>query len=111
MSGLYSRRKGAKAERDTVNYLKSVGFPYMDRNKIGSPVGDLLGTPGLVWEVKDQKTLCLPAWIRQLEDEIDNSGYDTGVLVVKQTGKANPADWYAIQPLWRWVRLAHEAGW
>lgn len=110
MSGLYSRRKGASAERDLVNYLRARGFVHADRNKIGSNVGDVTGIPGLVIECKATRTLTLPAWITQLEDEIDEANAETGVVVAKRVGRANPADWYAIQPLWRWVDLINEVG-
>lgn len=113
MSGSMSRRKGAGAERDVVNWLTANGFPHAERRLSGAPDdrGDITGIPGLVLEVKNHARLELAAWTDQLTDELDNANTDIGALIVKRRGRTNPADWYAVMPAHILARLLRDAGW
>jgi hypothetical protein len=106
------KRKGDKAERDTVKALQALGFPYAERSRAGwaDDKGDIQGIPTVVVEVKDQRRHDLAGWLRELEAEKANAEVDTGVLVVKRAGFTDASDWYAITTLADWAAMAKEAG-
>ncbi len=83
MSGLHSRNKGKRAEREVVKLIQPLvdrAFtdagrvaPLVQRNTIQSHVGgaDLVGVPFLAIEVKHCEIFCLPAWWRQTCEQMD----------------------------------------
>lgn len=89
------RRKGANAERDVSNYLKTRG--HNTRRFLagdGAQPGDIDGVDGLCIEVKNAATLQIPAWIRQAYDEARDG--DMPIVVAKPKGVTDVADWWAI---------------
>ena len=64
-----SKRKGSKAERDVVQWLKANGYPYADRRLAGATLdkGDISGVLGVTIEVKDHKSMELAGLIAELE--------------------------------------------
>jgi hypothetical protein len=74
-------------------------------------VGDIDGIPGVVVEVKNHKTLTIPAWLNELEVEMSNARAVHGAVVAKRRGSTDVGSWYAIAPFADWVRLLLEAGW
>jgi hypothetical protein len=105
--GAWSRNKGAKAERDLVAYLRQVGFGgaeravrtgYRTTTRTAADPGDLTGTPGIVWSVKDCAAEQVSAWLDEL-DAMAADELDIRLLVHKRTGKADPGRW------WCWMRL------
>lgn len=114
-----SKAKGTAFEREVIIYLRQHGFPYADRPVAGATedVGDVIGTPGVVWECKNQKVTQLALWVDELEVEIANSlnRYQvqtpvTGAVIHKRRGKTSAGDYYATLPLYRYVQLLKEAG-
>jgi hypothetical protein len=106
-------RKGRRAELAVAEYLRGAGFPYAEptrRSGWATDRGDIDGIPSTVIEVKDQKQWCLPAWLTELECEIENASAVTGVLVVKRRAHIDVGDWYAITPFRDWCHLAKDAG-
>lgn len=97
-----AKAKGTTAETAVVRYLNSKFWPHAERRALagGKDKGDIIGSPGLVWEVKAAKTLCIPAWLRETESERVNAKADYGVLVVKPegVGRRRMCDWYALMP-------------
>lgn len=87
-----SKQKGTAAETAVVRALHSLGFPYAERRALrgGKDLGDVTGTPGLIWEVKDARTWCGPEWLRETETERVNANADFGILVVKVPGIGAP---------------------
>jgi hypothetical protein len=83
-----SKDKGTAAESLVVKYLQSTYWPHAERRALsgGLDKGDITGTPGLVWEVKAAKTLCVPAWLRETETERINAKADYATLVIKPVG-------------------------
>lgn len=83
-----SKAKGTAAESMFVKYLVANGFPHAERRALtgGKDKGDTTGHPGLVFEVKDAKTWCVPAWLRETEAERVNANADLGFLIVKVSG-------------------------
>jgi len=114
-----SKRKGTNFEREVITYLRQHGYPYADRPVAGASedVGDIIGTPGVVWECKNQKIMQLALWVDELEVEIAHNlaRYQvespvTGAVIHKRRGKSSAGDYYATLPLYRYVQLLKEAG-
>lgn len=108
---------GTSGETAVVKFLQSSGFPYAERRALhGSlDLGDITGTPGLVWEVKAGEAAMtasdnqLIAWLQETEREVANAKAAIGTLVVQRRRK-NPRDWWAITESVtgtpQWERLA-----
>jgi hypothetical protein len=109
--GRMSRNKGAKAERDLVAYLRMVGFGgaeravrtgYRTKSRIAADPGDITGTPGIVWSVKDAAVERIDAWLDELDAMAADPRLpvdDVRLLVHKRKGHAIPDKW------WCWLRL------
>ena len=104
------KRKGSAAELAVAKWLNRLGWTGAERSRAGysDDRGDIDGIPGVVIEVKNCKTLSIPAWLRELEVEMKNAKAWTGTLIVKRRGSTDPADWYAIMPASVWAELLLE---
>jgi hypothetical protein len=95
-----SKNKGTMAETTVVRYLRSTYWPHAERRALagGQDKGDITGTPGLAWEVKAAKTICVPAWLRETEVERENAKADHATLVIKPVGVGGTrvGEWYAL---------------
>jgi len=106
------KAKGTAFETLVVNYLRDHGFPHAERRALAGihDLGDITGTPGLVWECKNHQTLKLAEWIEEAETERHNATADFGFVVAKRRGKGQAEDQYAIMNLATLARLLVEAG-
>lgn len=108
------KAKGTLAETGLVNYLQDNGFPHAERRALAgvNDLGDIIGTVGICWEVKNQKTYNIPKWLKETQIETKNSNSDYGVLVVKPNGigPTRPDQWWAIMNVEDIVRLLRDAG-
>lgn len=109
-----SKAKGYAAEKPVADFLAANGWPSAERRQAGSAQdrGDVLGTPGVAWEVRNRRTVELPKGLRDAEQVRGNSGADVGVLVVKPVGVGDTriAEWAAVLPLGELCRLLRMAG-
>jgi hypothetical protein len=106
-----SKDKGTAFERLVADYLRRF-WPYADRAPLtgNKDRGDIAGTPGIVWECKNAKTIRLSEWLEETETERLNADADHGVLIVKRRGYGPAQDQYAIMRLENLVDLLKEAG-
>lgn len=106
-----SKAKGTAFERLIADYLAQY-WTYANRAPLtgSKDRGDISGTPGIVWELKNAKTLRLSEWLEETETERDNAAADIGVLVVKRRGHSRPSDQYAVVTLADMIFLLREAG-
>lgn len=96
---------GTTAETAVVKYLRASGWPYADRAALhgGKDIGDVQGTPGLVWEVKAgeaAKSLTdrlIRKWLDETDVETLNANADIGLLVLQRRGFG------AMRVGWWWV--------
>jgi hypothetical protein len=97
-----------------VSYLQRTYWPYAERRALsgGQDKGDITGTPGLAWEVKAAKTLCVPAWLRETEAERVNAKADYATLVIKPqgVGRERVAAFYALMDREQFVEVLLHAG-
>jgi Holliday junction resolvase len=111
-----SKAKGSSFEREVVTYLREHGFPYAERGVAGATddIGDIIGTPGVVWECKNQKRMDLAGWVDELNVEIANQlaryGQSSlaGAVIHKRRGTTDPGNYYATLPLSLFVKLLKE---
>jgi hypothetical protein len=106
-----SKAKGTAFERLIADYLVQY-WPYADRAPLtgNKDRGDISGTPGIVWELKNRRALDLAEWVDEAETERTNAGADIGIVVHKRRGRGQPADQYATLRLSTLVHILKEAG-
>lgn len=107
-----NKSKGTAFETLIVNYLKQSGFPYAERRALHgiNDLGDITGTPGLVWECKNHKTLAIAEWLDEAEMERVNANAKYGFVVAKRRGHGKPEEQYVVITLDTLVSLLAEAG-
>lgn len=115
-----SREKGVKAERDLCAWLRP-WWPDVDRTqrtgyrtalRQRKDNGDIAGTPGIIWSVKDAERHYIAHWWTelvnmQLEHPLPQwAPVPIRLLVVKNAGHANPGEWWCWMPLYQLAALA-----
>lgn len=116
--GRANRRKGADAERSVAKWLRANGFPgaerairaaYVGSDRVIPDPGDLTGTPGLVWQVKDCKREQLSSWLFETEQQRSKANATYGMLITRRPGKADVGRWWCWLPLAALLDLAADA--
>lgn len=99
--------KGKAQERKVVAYLRVSGWPGAERTvrtgyhvpgRISRDRGDIDGTPGIVWQIKDvaeREWWRIPQWLADTAKQRDAAGADIGILVIRRIGHAHPSEWWA----------------
>ncbi len=111
--------KSKTRERQLVGYLRVAGWPGAERTvrtgyrvaggRSSADRGDVDGTPGLVFQLKDvaeAKHHLVPKWLAETETQRAAADADYGVLVVKRAGHGHPGGWWAYLPATAFVVLA-----
>jgi hypothetical protein len=108
---------GTAAETAVVRALRGLGFPAAERRALAGAhdLGDVTGTPGVVWEVKGGEAAKsasdgqIAAWMAETETERVNASANIGVLVVQRraVGPANAHRWRVHLPMWQVAELAN----
>lgn len=101
------KRKGSAAELAVAKWLRKLGWIHAERSRAGwtDDRGDIDGVPGVCIEVKAEKRIDLPGYLRELEVEMKNARAWAGAVIVKRRGSTDPADWYAVMPAQKWAEL------
>lgn len=104
---------GTTAETAVVRALRQHGWPHAERRALAGThdLGDIVGCPGIVWEVKGGKQTKSPsdedirAWMAETETERVNARADFGVLVLQRhgVGKDNAHRWWAYLQADEWI--------
>ena len=102
-----NKRKGNRAELLVAKWRRTFGWVNAERSRAGwtDDRGDIDGLPGVCIEVKNEKKIDLPGYIRELETEMGNARAWTGAVIVKRRGSENVDDWYAVMPAKVWAEL------
>lgn len=105
------KRKGDAFENEIVKYLQGAGWREACRSRAGwsDDKGDLEGLK-FTFECKNQKTLALPSWIRELEVEAANAKTYIGAVIHKRQRETDPGEQFATMPMKYLVQLLREAG-
>ena len=101
------KRKGSAAELAVAKWLHKLGWIHAERSRAGwqDDRGDIDGMPGVVVEVKNEKRIDIPGYLRELEVEMENAKAWTGTVIIKRRGSTNVDDWYAVMPAKIWGEL------
>jgi len=95
-----AKRKGTAAESAVVSFLRTRGWPHAERLALqgAHDRGDVTGTPGICWEVKNCADLDLPGWLAEAATERENAHADHGIVVAKPAGIGikSVSHWYAV---------------
>lgn len=103
-----SKAKGTRWESAIRDWLNTLGFTTWREAQHGAKdQGDIMGIPYWTLEAKDEKTITLAAYMKELEAEIANHDTTFGAVIVKRKGKG-VADAYAVMPLARLVMVIRE---
>jgi hypothetical protein len=110
----YPQQKGTQAATAFVNFLILNGFPYAERRALHGAFdkGDVTGTIGLSWEVKNCKKYEISGWLKESEIERINAGADFGPLIIKpnRISYENVDQWWMVLPVGAGVNLLRDAG-
>ena len=108
--------KGSKYERDVRDYLNSFGFDT-ERTRAGwaDDRGDIHGIVGqdgdmFVIECKNQKSMDLSGWCKELLNEVTNASGAAGAVVHKKRGTSLVAEHYATMPVHMLIYILRKAG-
>lgn len=105
--GKANNRKGKDRELRVVAYLRVNGFPgaermvrtgYRHSGRTSPDCGDITGTPGIAWQVKDiaeREWWRIPRILVDTQAQADAARADFGVLVIRRAGHAHPSEWWA----------------
>ncbi len=85
---------GTRFETSVVTYLRANGWPSAERRALAGAydLGDITGTPALVWECKGGKAAAMASdgqvdlWLAETERERVHAGADLGILVMDRSG-------------------------
>ena len=101
------KRKGSAAELAVAKWLRKLGWIHAERSRAGWQYdrGDIDGMPGVCIEVKAEKKIDIPGYLRELEVEMENAKAWTGTVIIKRRGSTNVDDWYAVMPAKIWGEL------
>lgn len=105
--GKANNRKGKDRELRVVAFLRVNGFPgaermvrtgYRNSGRVSPDCGDITGTPGIAWQVKDiaeREWYKIPRILADTENQAKAANADFGVLVIRRPGHAHPSEWWA----------------
>jgi len=110
-----AKQKGTSAETAFVkNAQVKAMFPDVERRALTGALdqGDIAGCGNLVFEIKNQKTYSIPAWLKETTAETINAGAEFGFLIVKPNGVGldSVGDWWMIQRVSDGLDLLRTAG-
>jgi hypothetical protein len=116
-----SKDIGTRAESAVVAYLRAHGWPTAERRALAgaADLGDIVGTPGLVWEIKGGYKAetagdgIVASWLLETESERINARADVGVLVMKQRayGPKRAGFWSAAMTVGTAAQLLEATTW
>lgn len=100
-----SKDKGTRFESAVVGYLRTCGFPAVERRALSGNLdkGDIAGIPGWALECKDVGSLNFSGWLNEAKTEALNAGARWWAVVAKRrrskgsTGSVEDA--YVVMPL------------
>jgi Holliday junction resolvase len=104
------KAKGDAFEREVVAYLRTRGWPYAER-AFGAgrrdDQGDILGLPGVVFQVKNHRRHAFAEWVEQAEEQRARARAAFGAVIAKRRGKP-VADAYVVVSLAVFLDLLRE---
>jgi len=105
-----AKKRGTEHESQCVRWLKRHGWGFARRitQKGAKDEGDIVlgdGVPIMV-EAKNEKTITLALYAKEMEAQIENALAETGVVIIKRRGTTDVGQYYALTTVNHWNRLA-----
>lgn len=107
-----SRQRGTRWETAIVDYLRTSGWPFVERRARNGAKdrGDVAGLINWVIEAKSEKRISLAGWIAEAETERVNDGAEHCAVWAHRKGKASPGDGYVVMTGAQFTALLKAAG-
>lgn len=106
----HRKHRGYRSQKVVADFLEANGFPYAEPTGAGRQGTDILGTPGIDWEVKARRGLVITELVRQLDARAQDGLLGVGVIRPDGMGEANVHMWPAVLTLADVVALLRAAG-
>lgn len=90
--------------------LRFYGHTQAARTLAGAAAdrGDISGIPNTVIQAKRWKEYAFGPWLNEAKEQADNAGVTQYIVVAKRRGIGDPAESFAVMPLWLAAQLLHE---
>ena len=104
------RQRGTEHETKCVRWFKRHGWVFAKRitQKGALDEGDISlgdGIPIMV-EAKNEKTITVGTYIREMDAQIENALAESGVVIIKRRGTTDVGKYYALTTVDHWNELA-----
>ena len=96
MSNSSRRQRGRESEKCVADYLVRNGFKTAHVTSMAASGSDVLGIPGIDFEVKARSGLPISETMAQLKRRRKETGLGVGVLRLNGQGEKAVGDWVAI---------------
>jgi len=103
------KHRGYRSQKVFAEYIRPT-FPYAEPTGAGRQGRDILGTPGVYFELKARTGFNPLAALKQLEKENESDDLNVAVLRMNGQGEANIGEWVTCIRVDTLVRLLVEAG-
>lgn len=110
MSNASRRQRGRDSEKCVADYLVRHGFKTAHVTSMAASGSDVLGIPGIDFEVKARSGLAISETLAQLKRRRKETGLGVGVLRLNGQGEKAVGDWVAILTFDDLIYLLQAAG-
>jgi hypothetical protein len=110
MSNASRRQRGRESEKCVADYLVRNGFKTAHVTSMAASGSDVLGIPGIDFEVKARSGLPISETMAQLKRRRKETGLGVGVLRLNGQGEKVVGDWVAILTFDDLIYLLQAAG-
>ena len=104
------RQRGRESEKIVADYLVRNGFITAHVTSMAASGSDVLGIPGVDFEVKGRRDLAITQTLAQLRRRRRETGLGVGVLRMNGQGEKAIGDWVAILTFDDLIYLLKAAG-
>ena len=109
MTSQSRKHRGYRSQKVFAEYVRDI-FPYAEPTGAGRQGQDILGTPGIYFELKARSGFDPLSALKQLEKENDTSALEVAVLRMNGQGEANIGQWVTVMRVDTLKELLKEAG-
>jgi hypothetical protein len=110
MSNASRRQRGRESEKCVADYLVRNGFKTAHVTSMAASGSDVLGIPGIDFEVKARSGLPISETMAQLKRRRKETGLGVGVLRLNGQGEKAVGDWVAVLTFDDLIYLLQAAG-
>lgn len=109
MASQSRKHRGYRSQKVFAEHVRTV-FPYAEPTGAGRQGRDILGTPGVWFELKARAGFNPLEALKQMERECEGDDIQAAVLRMNGQGEANIGEWVVCLRADTLLRLLEEAG-